>query len=109
MESPTSPQNIVADESFHFHTPGHASTPVQPTSRGRKLGLPRYSPPRHLPTVISLTDLRNFKNTTHKNGYECMVSRTLLLAMGNAMRCRHILRFPNLPHLFSIFMFVLPL
>jgi len=35
---------------------------------------------------IPVRDFRKFKNTTHKNGRECMVFCTLLLAKGNAMR-----------------------
>ena len=51
---------------------------------GGKWGLPRYSPPRRLPTAISVRDFRKFKNTVHKNGQECMVSKILRLAIGNA-------------------------
>jgi len=44
-----------------------------------KWGVPRHSLSCHLPTAISVRDFRKFKDTTPKNGRECVIFHRLLV------------------------------
>jgi len=110
-ESPTSPQNVLEDELFHFHTSGHASTPVQPTSRRGIVGLATLQPSSSSShSHFSERFKKNQEYYTPKWPWVYGIPHTTFgYGKRKALSTFHILRFTNLPHSVSIFMFVLPL